>query len=197
MKWFRNALLAVVCVLFGAAHSPFSLAQRGTVIVDWKAELAKAKAGIAKDPKSAYWHNQAGEAYDALGDFQNALREIKLASTLDPSNPFHDYALYALYKRKAMDVERRQVILDALEKDPNNPVGYFEFASILEGEKHWANSLQEYRMAKFLVANVKGAMYTDPRGNGYDVEGVRKEVDRAIERVARLAKAAQPQKSQD
>src|SRR5712692_7249763 len=80
-----------------------------------------------------------------LGDFQNALREIKLASTLDPSNPFHDYALYALYKRKAMDVERRQVILDALEKDPNNPVGYFEFASILEGEKHWANSLQEYR----------------------------------------------------
>jgi len=38
--------------------------------------------------------------YDALGDFDAAVKEIKLAATLDPSNPNNYYTLYALYKRK-------------------------------------------------------------------------------------------------
>jgi tetratricopeptide (TPR) repeat protein len=192
MKRFRIVLLSFVCVFCGAAHSPSILAQHGNVAADWKAELAKSKAGIEKNPKSAFWHNQAGVAYDALGDFQSAVKEIKLATTLDPSNPNNYYTLYALYKRKAMHSEQRQVLLDALEKDANNPVGRFEFAYILEEEKHWADSLREYRVAEGLVATVKGPTYTDPRGNAYDVDGVREEVDKAIDRVAKLS--AQRQK---
>src|SRR6267142_5843694 len=138
MKRFRIALLSFVCVFCAAAHAPSILAQRGGVAVDWKAELTKAKAGIEKNPKAAFWHNQAGVAYDALGNFDTAVKEIKLATTLDPSNPNDYYTLYALYKRKAMHAEQRQVLLDALEKDANNPVGRFEFAYILEEEKHWA-----------------------------------------------------------
>jgi tetratricopeptide (TPR) repeat protein len=132
MKRFRIVLLTFVCVLCGAA---VLLAQHGTVTVDWKAELAKAKAGIEKNPKSAFSHGQAGVAYDALGDFEGAVKEVELASTLDPSNPNNYYTLYALYKRKAIHSEQRKVLLDALEKDPNNPVGRFEFAYILEEEK--------------------------------------------------------------
>ncbi|SRR5258707_1062495 len=191
MKRFRVALLTFVCVLCGAA---VVLGQHGTVTVDWKAELAKAKAGIEKNPKSAFWHNQAGVAFDALGDFENAVKEIKLATTLDPSNPIDYYTLYALYKRKAMHAEQRQVLLDALEKDPNNPVGRFEFAYILEKEKHWADSLREYQVAKRLAASVKGRMYTDLRGNAYEVIGVREEADKAIERVAKLTESAQHEK---
>src|SRR5258705_1855067 len=89
-------------------------------------------------------------------------------------------------KRKAMHSEQRQVLLDALEKDPNNPAGRFEFAYILEEEKHWADSLREYQAAKRLAATVKGPMYIDARGNAYDVDGVREEVDKAIDRVAKL-----------
>lgn len=174
--------------------SQFILAQHGSVAVDWKAELAKAKAGIEKNPKSAFWHNQAGVAYDALGDFESAVRELKLASTLDPSNPINDYTLYALYKRKAMHSEQRQLLLDALEKDPNNPVGRFEFAYILEEEKHWVDSLREYQVAKRLAASVKAPMYIDLRGNAYDVDVVRVEVDKAIDRVAKLNESAQHQK---
>jgi len=166
----------------------------GSVPVDWKAELAKAKAGIEKNPKSAFWHNQAGVAHDALGDFQNAAKELKLAATLDPSNPINDYTLYAIYKRKAMLPEQREVLLDALEKDPNNPVGRFGFALVLEKEKHWADSLREYHAAKLLATNVKGPWYTDPRGNAYSVDGFREEVDKAIERVAKLNESAQQQK---
>src|SRR6266850_5982698 len=33
--------------------------EHGSIPVDWEAELAKAKAGIEKKPKSAFWHNQA------------------------------------------------------------------------------------------------------------------------------------------
>jgi tetratricopeptide (TPR) repeat protein len=191
MKRFRIALLIFVCVLCGAA---VLLAQHGTVTVDWKAELAKAKAGIEKNPKSAFWHNQAGVAYDALGDFENAVKEIKLACKLDESNPNNYYALYALYKRKAMHSEQRKVLLDALEKDPNNPVGRFEFAYILEEEKHWQDSLREYQVAKQLAASVKGSKYIDSRDNAFEVEGVREEVDKAIDRVAKLNESAQQQK---
>jgi tetratricopeptide (TPR) repeat protein len=191
MKRFRIVLLTFVCVLCGAA---VLLAQQGAVTVDWKAELAKAKAGIEKNPKSAFWHNQAGIAYDALGDFENAVKEIKLACKLDESNPNNYYALYALYKRKAMHSEQRKVLLDALEKDPNNPVGRFEFAYILEEEKHWQDSLREYQVAKQLAASVKGSKYIDSRGNVFEVEGVREEVDEAIDRVAKLNESAQHQK---
>jgi hypothetical protein len=86
------------------------------------------------------------------------------------------------------------VLLDALEKDPNNPVGRFEFAYILEEEMHWADSLREYQVAKRLAASVKGPVYTDPRGNLFDIDGVREEVDKAIDRVAKLNESAQHQK---
>jgi tetratricopeptide (TPR) repeat protein len=194
MKRFRIALLTVVSVFCGAEDSPFILAQHGNVTVDWKAELAKAKAGMEKNPTSAFWHNQAGVAYNALGDFENAVKELKLAATLDPSNPIDDYVLYALYKRKGMDAEQRKLLLDALEKDPKNPFGRFEFAFVLEKENHLADSLREYQTAKLLVANVKGPVYIDPRGNPYDVDGIREEVDKAIDRVAKLNESAQHQK---
>jgi tetratricopeptide (TPR) repeat protein len=194
MNRTRIGLLTLACALSWATLSPFILAQHGSVAVDWKAELAKAKAGIEKNPRSAFWHNQAGVAYDALGDFESAVKEIKVATTLDPSNPNSYYTLYFLYKKKAMHSKQRQVLLDALEKDTNNPMGRFEFAYILEEEKHWADSLREYQAAKRLATSVKGPTYIDSRGNVYEVDGVREEVDKAIDRVSKLAQPAQPKK---
>ena len=195
MKQLRIALLTFVCVLCGVVDSRFLLAQHGSATVDWNAELAKAKAGIEKNPKSAFWHDQAGVAYNALGDVENAVKELKLASTLDPSDPHGHYALYAVYKRRGIYPEkRRAVLLDALEKDPQNPWGHFEFAYVLETERYWTDSLREYQTAKRLVGSVNGPMYTDPRGNPYDVDGVRAEVDKAIERVAKLSDSTQHQR---
>jgi tetratricopeptide (TPR) repeat protein len=186
MRRIGIALLTAACLVCGAECSPGVPVQHGTVSVDWNAEPDKARAGIQKNPKSAFWHNQAGVVYDALGDFENAVKELKLASTLDPSNPIGDYALYALYKRKGMHAEQREILLDALERDSANPLGRFEFASILEGEGHWADSLREYRVAKTLAATVKGPEYIDSRGNPYEIEFVRTSVDKCIDRVAKL-----------
>src|SRR5580658_2565466 len=194
MNRHRFALLILVCVIGGAVNSRFILAQHKTVTVDWKAELAKAEAGIEKNPKSAFWHNQAGVAYDGLGDFENAVKELKLATNLEPSIPIHNYVLFALYKRKGMHSAEREVLLDALEQDPNNPLGHFEFAFVLEKEKYWADSLREYQSAKVLVASVKGPVYTDPLGNPYEVDAVRESVDEAIDRVTKLGESVQHQK---
>lgn len=180
----------VDAVEMGCGSSQLTPVEHKTVTVDWKAELAKAKAGIEKNPKSAFWHNQAGIAYDALGDFETAVKELKLACTLDPSDPGSYYSLYALYKRKSMHSEQRQVLLSALEIDPNNPVGRFEFAHVLEGEKHWSDALREYRVAKSLAASVEGPIYRDLRGGVYEVAGVREEVDKSIDRVAKLNETA-------
>jgi hypothetical protein len=186
MKRASGLRLASVCFLGWTACWSVSEAQQATVAIDWNAELTKAKTAIEKNPESAFWHNQAGVAYDALGDFENAVREVKLACTLDESNPNNYYTLYAFYKRKAMHPEQRQVLLDALERDPNNPLGHYEFAYTLDDEKHWSDSLREHQVAKCLVAGVTGSTYIDPRGNAYTIEGVRQQVDKAIERVAKL-----------
>lgn len=193
MNQLRTAVLPLIFALFVLAHSAFVFAQHESVTVDWKAELAKAKAGIEKNRKSAFWHSQAGIAYDGLGDFENAIREVRMACTLDSSNPNHYYTLYALYKKKGMHSEQRQAILDALERDPNNPLGRFEFGSVLEDDKHWENALQEYREAELLLADVKGSSYVDPRGNFDDVDGVRALVDKAIARVAKFEKTGHKQ----
>lgn len=186
MKRIGITLLAALFA-FGATNCSAGVpTQHGNVAIDWKAELEKARTAIQKNPNSAFWHNQAGVAYDALGDSESAVKELKTASALDMSNPAHDYALYALYKRKGTLDQQRDVLLGALECDPLNPVGHFEFASILEAEKHWSDSLREYREAKRLAARVKGTEYIDPRGNPYDVSGVRSEVDRAVDRVSKL-----------
>jgi tetratricopeptide (TPR) repeat protein len=169
-----------------AACLPVTKAQKSAVVIDWNAELARAKAAIETSPKSAYWHSQAGVAYDALGDFGDAVKEVKLACELDESNPNNYYLLYFFYKRQLMRPEQRQVLLDALEADPNNPLGTYEFASILEDEKHLGDSLREYQVAKRLVESVTGSAYIDTRGNAYTIEGVRQQVDKAIDRVAKL-----------
>ena len=107
---------ALTCFLCWAAFWPVTKAQKATVVTDWRAELAKAKAAIKKNPKSAFWHNQAGVAYNAIGDFDSAVKEIKLAITLDASDPINYYTLYSVYQRKGMQTEQRQVLLDALEQ---------------------------------------------------------------------------------
>lgn len=157
--------------------------------------IGESQSWYRKEPEVGVLAQPSGRSLrHALGDFDTAVKEIKLATTLDPSNPNDYYTLYALYKRKAMHAEQRQVLLDALEKDANNPVGRFEFAYILEAEKRWADSLREYQVAKRLATSVKGPIYTDLRGNPYEVDGVREEVDKAIERVAKLNESAQQQK---
>jgi hypothetical protein len=63
-------------------------------------------------------------------------------------------------------------------KDPNNPMGRFELPTSSKG-KHWADS-SGISEAKHLAASVKGPMYIDPRGNAYEIDGVREEVGKAM-----------------
>jgi tetratricopeptide (TPR) repeat protein len=186
MTQFRIALLFSVCVLLGVGHSSWVSAQQGSKSVDWKKELQKAQDGIEKNPKSSFWHNQAGIAYDALGNVENAERELTLAASLDSTNPIGYYALYAFYQRKGTQAQQRQALLNALENDSRNPLGHFELGSVLEKEGRLTASLGEYRTAKSLVSEVKGREYIDGRGNPYEIEVVRTEADKCTDRVAKL-----------
>lgn len=188
MTQLRIALLIILWVLCGVGDSSRLLAQqeRKSVSVYWKEELRKAEAALEKNPKSSFWHNQAGVAYDALGDVENAEKEFTLASKLDPTNPIGYYALYAFYQRRGTLAQQREALLSALENDTANPLGHFQLATVLEKEWHSEESLREYRTAKSLVSSVKGREYVDPRGNPYEIEVVRKEVDKCMDRVTRL-----------
>jgi tetratricopeptide (TPR) repeat protein len=186
MRRLSIALLSIVCVLLCLGHSSWVSAQHGNKPVDWKKELQKAQNHIERNPKSSFWHNQAGIAYDALGDAQNAERELTLAAKLDSTNPIGYYALYAFYQRKGTLAQQRQVLLTALDNDSLNSLGHFELGSVLEKEGYLTASLKEYRTAKSLVSEVKGEEYVDGRGNPYEIEVVKTEVDKCIDRVAKL-----------
>jgi tetratricopeptide (TPR) repeat protein len=191
MRQIGIILLISAFVLCGAGSSHFLLAQHDTAPPDWKALLEKAQAGIEKNPNSAFWHNQASVAYSALGYFDLAVKELKLASSLDPDDPGHEYGLFALYQRKGMLRQQREALLSALEIEGRNPLGHFELGVVLEKEGYLEESLKEYRDAKRLAADVKSKEYTDRRGGVYEVEVVRKNADEYIERVTKLIAAKQ------
>ena len=89
-----------------------------------------------------------------------------------------------------MRAAQRQVLLEALEKDADNPFGHFEFGYVLEEEGHWADSLREYQSAKRLAESVEGPKYKDRMGNVYDVRSVRNNVNGAIQRVSKKSTIA-------
>jgi len=179
-------MFIMLTVLHGTEFPQCSVAQDRSESVDWKEQLKKAQAQIAKEPASSFWHNQAGVAYDALGDFRSAERELRLASRLNPKNPIDDYALYALYMRRRMFAQGRDVLLNAIKKDSDNPIGHFLLGVVLEKNHNWSESLRQYRQAKLLASMVvQGYQYINLQGNSFEIDGVRAEVDKAIERVAK------------
>src|SRR5207253_6012128 len=141
MTQTRIARLIITCVLFGFAYSSCGLSQEGSKPVDWKKERQKAQDGIERNPKSSFWHNQAGVAYDALGDVESAERELTLASKLDSTNPIGYYGLYAFYQRRGTLAQQRKALLNALENDSANPLGHFQLGVVLEKEGHLAEAL--------------------------------------------------------
>ncbi|SRR6266403_3506626 len=191
MTQVRFALLFIVCVSLGLGYTSWVSAQQGRKSVDWKKELQKAQDAIEKNPKSSFWHNQAGIAYEAVGDVENAEKELALACKLDSTNPIGYYSLYAFYKRMGTLAQQRETLLSALENDSRNPLGHFELGSVLEKEERLTASLRECRTAKSLVSEVKGREYIDGRGNPYEIEVVRTEVDKCIDRVAKLIASKQ------
>lgn len=194
MKGIQTIRIMMAVIAFALAYSTSTVAQNNSKPVDWNDELRKAEVGIEKNPNSAFWHNQAGVAYDALGDFENAEKELTLASKLDSTNPVGYYSLYAFYQRKGTLAQQRKALLNALENDSANPLGHFQLGVVLEKERHLTESLSEYRTAQSLVSGVKGPEYIDPRGNPYEIGIVRNDVGKYIERVAKLS-ASQPHRN--
>jgi len=194
MRQLRITLLIFAFVLCGVGSSPFLLAQQRTAPWNPQALLEKAQAGIEKNPNSAFWHSQAGVAYDALGYFDLAIKETKLASALDPDDPGHQYSLFALYQRKGMLRQQREALLNALEIDGGNPLGHFELGVVLEKEGYLEESLREYHDAKRFAANVKDREYTDRRGGVYEIELVRNHADEYIARVTKLKTSKEQEK---
>lgn len=82
MRRFGITLLFAVSILYGAGASPSLLAQRSSAPVDPNALPEKAKAGIEKNPNSAFWHNQSSIAYDMLNQFDLAVKRTQVGVCL-------------------------------------------------------------------------------------------------------------------
>lgn len=183
MKQLRTLTLivAVSCMVGGVTHAV--LTPQSKTEQYWQKQLAKARGALAKNPKSSFWHGQAGVAYDGLGDVSKAEEELKLAAKLAPTNPMDQYVLYAFYQRRGTLSQQRRALLDALDIDWGNPLGHYALGTVLEKEEYLEDALREYGTAKQLVQGIKANEYIDSRGNPYDISVVRRDVSGAMDRV--------------
>jgi len=194
----------LLCVEFGFAcgkqpasaitktRSTNSTPEHKVVHVDWQAQIAELKKQLARDPNSAFLHNQIAVAYNALGDFPNSDREIHIAMKLSPDNPIDCYTAIAFYQQRHLKDEELSVLERALQIDPGNAFGHYEKGSLLEGEKKWTDALAEYQATKRLADWVKANpdnfrnnswMYIDRRGAQYDVTWEISHIDDDLRRV--------------
>jgi len=159
-------------------QSTNSAPQHKVVHVDWQAQIAELKKQLARDPNSAFLHNQIAVAYNALGDFPNSDREIHKAMKLRPDHPSDCYTAFAFYQQRHLKDKEMSVLEKALKIDPGNAFGHYEKAGLLEDNKSWTDALTEYQATKRLVDWVKANpdnfrnnswTYTDRRGNAFDV----------------------------
>lgn len=184
MTHMKTTYLVLPFILaFSLWQRPPAKGQNKAMVAFWQEELSRARAHIQQEPRSAYWHNQAGLAYGSLGETSKAQTELTLAAKLDPENPIGYWTLFAFYQRNGRLSQQRKALLRTLEIDSRNPLGHFELAIVLEKEGHLKDSLREYQAANRLVSTVAGGEYTDQRGNPFEVNVVRKQVRDCIARV--------------
>jgi tetratricopeptide (TPR) repeat protein len=166
--------------------------QHKVVHVDWQAQLTEMQKQLARNPNSAFLHNQAAVAYNALGDFPNSDREIHIAMKLSPDDTNYCYSAFAFYKQRHLENEEMSTLEKALQIDSGNAFGHYEKATLLEDKKKWTDALAEYQTTKRLVDWVKANpdnfrnnswWYTDRRGNQYDVSWEISHIDDDLRRV--------------
>jgi tetratricopeptide (TPR) repeat protein len=150
------------------------------------ANLKEAKAQLKKNPKSAFWHNQAAVAYEDLGDFPDAEREYLRSIQLDPQDPISYLIVSNFYRGRNNDGEATRMLRRALEIDAKNPLMHFELGEELEAQRKFDESLPEFQKAKSLALEVKGRLYLDSRRNPYEIDQVEEKANSAIERISRL-----------
>jgi tetratricopeptide (TPR) repeat protein len=136
--------------------------------------LEKARNAISKNPRSAYWHNQAALSLAAMRDLPSAIKEIEEAIRLDPCNPFHHYSSASLREQSGDQAGREKALREAIRLDSLNPVTHFSLAVALESKGEYQQAFEEYKLTVQNLAHAdKDEDYWDPRDNAYSVRGLR------------------------
>lgn len=101
-----------------------------------------------------------------MGDFGAAVKELKLARTLDPTNQSMTTPSMPYSKERECTEKNERAHLTHLKKTRTIHWGGVSRGSC---SNNWADSLRGYQAAKRLVATVTGSPYVDPLDDYYGV----------------------------
>lgn len=111
---------------------------------------------ILLDPKNPMAHNNLADLYSNQNvQLKEALKEAKIATSLDPSNPYiMDTLGYCLYKNKKYQ-DSVETFLKAIKIDDNQAIIYF----------HLASSYYDLKKYQLAIKNFKKSIDLDPRNS--------------------------------
>ena len=132
------------------------LVQRNRV---WKDEISLWSDARRKAPKLVRPYNNLGEAYDALGDYEQAIREFRAALALNPNYVFalnnlgNVYGKLQQYRRAAEYFER------VLQLDPDYAPAHYNLARAYQALNRPDEALAHYRQAIERVPYFEEALF--------------------------------------
>jgi tetratricopeptide (TPR) repeat protein len=136
--------------------------------------LRHAEEELARNPRSAFWHNQAGVCQAALGNFGEARNHFTDAISLEPEDPINYYHLAAIERTQGNLNRAKDLLEKALALDPRNPSGHCHLGNVLLTEGDWQYARSEFDACLAAIPS-QGNDYYDPRGNAYGLVGLRED----------------------
>ncbi len=135
-------------------ENPLYIYWQGRIDYDamhFKAAAAGFERVLVLDPKFMKAHDNLGLTYEALGDFDRAIRSYNQAIDLNrlqqSPSPWPPLNLGTLLIRLGKLAEAENILRESLRYDARFPVAHYEMGRLLEKEKKDVEALQELRQA--------------------------------------------------
>jgi tetratricopeptide (TPR) repeat protein len=164
--------------------------------IDYDAQLfdkaaAEAEASIKQDPRMARAHNNLGLCYEAVGRFDEAIREYQEAANLERGaqqpSPWPDVNMATLLVKLGRFDGVENTLREALQFDPKFPRAHYQLGLLFEKQANNREAIEELQQAVHFDPTFDQPFYA--LGRIYQRTGEKQKAETAYEEFRRLKEA--------
>jgi tetratricopeptide (TPR) repeat protein len=153
--------------------------------------IAEAEASIERDPRMARAHDNLGLCYEAIGRFDEAIREYQEAANLErreqQPSPWPDVNMATLLVKLGRLDGVENTLREALQFDPRFPSAHYQLGLLFEKQGNNREAIKELQQAVHFDPSFDQPFYA--LGRIYQRAGERQKAESAYEEFRRLKEA--------